>query len=291
MLVLGFEEFELQAKALAEQLNCPYKPVEVHRFPDGEALVKIPPIVPAHVVFCRSLNDPDQKLIELILACETARTLGAEKITLAAPYLCYLRQDKAFKPGEAVSQQIVGKLIADYLDEIVTVDAHLHRVTHLQLAVPCKHAVNLSAVPFMVRFLSDNLENPFLIGPDRESEQWVSALARARQLDYAVCHKQRLGDRRVHVAVPESANVANREVVIVDDMVTTGHTLAEAARALVTAGAARVHCLVTHPLFVEGAEKLLHDAGVSNIWSTDSITHPSNVIALAPLLSQALRGA
>lgn len=289
MLVLGFTEFERQAQALAEQLHCPYKPVDVHRFPDGEALVRIPTVLPSHVIVCRSLNKPDAKLIELLLTIAAAREHGAETITLVAPYLCYMRQDKAFKPGEAVSQPIIGKFLAQQIDEIITVDAHLHRVTHLQLAVPCKRAVNLSAVPSMVTFLRDNSDNPILIGPDRESEQWVAALAKARQFDYAVCHKQRLSDRRVHVALPENVSVTKREAVIVDDMVTTGHTLAETARALLNAGAAKVHCLVTHPLFVDEAEKLLHQAGVTHIWSTDSITHSTNAIALAPLLAQSLR--
>lgn len=289
MLVLGFAEFEHQAKALAEQLHCPYKRVEVHRFPDGEALVKVPAMLPGHVIICRSLNQPDAKLIELLLTTAAAREHGAEKITLVAPYLCYLRQDKAFNPGEAVSQKIIGKFLADQIDELVSVDAHLHRVTHLQLAVPCQRAVNLSAVPFMVSFLRDNLDNPILVGPDRESEQWVAALAKARNLDYIVCHKQRLGDRRVHVALPESADVEKREAVIVDDMITTGHTVMEAARALLAAGAAKVHCLVTHPLFVDEADALLHEAGVAHIWSTDSVTHPTNAIALAPLLAQAIK--
>lgn len=291
MVVLGFSEFNRQGRALAEQLSCPYREIEVRRFPDGEALVKIPTPLPDRIIICRSLNHPDEKLIEVLLAAKTAREHGVEFISLVAPFLCYMRQDKSFQPGEAVSQSIIGKLIAQMVDEVITVDAHLHRVTHLNDAVPCARAVNLSSTPFMARFLRQNVNNPLLVGPDRESEQWVAALARTIKIDWIVCDKQRLGDRRVHVALPHNTDVSNRCAVIIDDMVATGHTIAETAKTLRAAGASTIHCMVTHPLFVDGADQLLTESGITNIWSSDSVTHQSNVIELAPLLAQAFKPA
>ena len=107
MLVLGFPDYDRQASALAKALNAPYRLIELHRFPDGESQLRLPPALPGQVVLCRSLDRPNGKLVELLLAAGCARQLGASQLILVAPYLCYMRQDAAFHPGEAVSQAIV----------------------------------------------------------------------------------------------------------------------------------------------------------------------------------------
>ena len=108
-MLLGFDDYEPQSRALAKALGMPCHIVEKHRFPDGENKLTLPPSLPGEVIFCRSLDQPNEKLLELLLAAKTAIELGADRLTLVAPYLCYMRQDKAFQPGEAVSQRIVGK--------------------------------------------------------------------------------------------------------------------------------------------------------------------------------------
>ncbi len=288
MLILGFSEYASQAQALAEALDAPYQEVHVHRFPDGEALVRLPQTLPEQVVFCRSLNDPDTKLIELILAAETARTLGARRLTLAAPYLCYMRQDRAFHPGEAVSQRIIGRLLAGHFDALVSVDPHLHRTPRLEDAVPVAKAVALSAAPAIGRFLQDMAPGALLLGPDEESEQWVAAAARSGGFEHGAACKERLGDRRVRIRLPD-LDYQDRQVVLLDDVASSGETLAEAARGLLARGAARVDAAVTHALLAEGAEARMQGAGIAQFWSTDSIPHPSNAIALAPLLAGALQ--
>ena len=120
-LVLGFPEGEVQARALAEAAGLPYAGVAVHRFPDGESRVRLPPELPERLVIYRSLDHPNDKLVELALAAAAARELGARDLSLVAPYLCYMRQDKAFVPGEAVSQRIVGALLAGWIGMLVTV--------------------------------------------------------------------------------------------------------------------------------------------------------------------------
>ena len=135
-LVLGFPEYAGQGRRLAAAAGLDYADVGIHHFPDGESRVRLPPRLPSRIVFCRSLHRPNDKLVELALAAHTARELGAERLTLVAPYLCYMRQDKAFAPGEAVSQRIAGALIADWFDELITVDPHLHRTLSLEQAVP-----------------------------------------------------------------------------------------------------------------------------------------------------------
>lgn len=287
MLVLGFTDSDDQAAGLAAALDAPRALIDVHRFPDGESRVRLPTDLPEHVVLCRSLHYPNEKLVELMLAAGAARALGAKRVTLVAPYLCYMRQDKAFHPGEAVSQGIIGRFLADLVDAVVTVDPHLHRVHDLAEAVPAGRAVAVSAAPAMGAFLAARGSRPLLVGPDQESEQWVATAARVARLDYVVAHKTRRGDRNVEVRLPEH-DYTGCDAVLVDDLASTGRTLAGAAVALRDAGAVRVDVLVTHALFVGDALDTLMATGVSELWSSDSIPHASNAFALAPDLAAAI---
>lgn len=286
-LLLGFPEYEEPARRLAGHLGCRYATVAVHRFPDGESLVRLPKELPQDVILCRSLNDPNHKLIELELAAATALELGAKRLTLVAPYLCYMRQDTAFRAGQAVSQRIIGHFLARNFYRVITVDPHLHRTARFEDAVPVAHAVSVSAAPVMSDWLRSLPFEPVLIGPDEEAEQWVQAIAKPVGLKSAVATKTRLGDRRVEVRLPSLA-LEGRHAVIVDDMASTGRTLAETARALLAAGAASVAALVTHALFVEDALEELARAGISGIHSTDSIPHMTNCLHLAGALAEAL---
>jgi ribose-phosphate pyrophosphokinase len=289
MQILGFPGYAQQAEALAGALEAELAMVDVHRFPDGESRLRLPVPLAGHLVFCLSLDRPNDKLVELLLAARTAREQGAKRLTLVAPYLCYMRQDKAFAPGEAVSQRVIGRFLADLFDELITVDPHLHRVHDLSEAVPVERAVALSAAGLMGRFLGSRAERPLLLGPDQEAEQWVRAVAESAGLDYAVAHKTRRGDRSVVVRLPE-ADYAGRDVVLIDDVASTGRTLAEAAKALHARGATRIDVAVTHALFVGDALEQLKSAGVTAVWSSDSVAHASNVFSMAPLLAGAVRG-
>lgn len=286
-LVLTFPDYRESAQRLADAAGLPFAEIGVHRFPDGESRVTLPRHLPEQVVICRSLDHPNEKLVELALAADTARTLGAAEITLVAPYLGYMRQDMAFHPGEAVSQRIVGALLARWFDAVLTVDPHLHRVHELRQAVPARHGVALSAAVPMGDFLASNLDRPLLLGPDEESEQWVARVAQSQGFDFLVARKQRLGDRQVMEFLPQ-AEYAGRNLVMLDDVASTGHTLEAAANALSAHRPASISALVTHALFVDEAQARLEKAGITRIWSTDSIPHPTNAIPLARLIARAL---
>jgi len=276
------------ARRLAAGARIEASPMRRHRFPDGELKLTLPPRLPRVVAILRSLHEPNAKLIELWLAARTARTLGAVTVTLVAPYLAYMRQDRAFAAGEAVSQRHIGALLAAVFDGVITVDPHLHRVSSLAEVLPKTTAVTLSAAPAIGRFLRRRAAGALLVGPDEESRQWVRAAADAAGLEWAVARKVRRGDRRVAIVMPD-VNVQDRRVVLVDDMISTGRTLGEAARTLTKAGAARVDVAATHALFSEDAGRALQAAGVRSIWTTDSVRHQTNAIPLAGLLADALR--
>lgn len=285
--MFGFAESAAQAQALAAALGMDYATVEVHRFPDGESRVRLPRLPTGRVWLYRSLDRPNDKLVELLLAAQTLRQGGTERIGLVAPYLCYMRQDIAFHPGEAVSQRIVGAFLAGLFDDVVTVDPHLHRIERLEQAIPGRNALALSAAGPFGEYLKAQRQEALLLGPDEESRQWVSAIAAASGLEYAIAGKQRQGDAAVAIQLPGVA-LAGRPVVLVDDMASTGHTLAAITRQLLAAGAGPVSALVTHALFAESAEALLRQAGLQHLASSDSIPHPSNAVRLAPLLARAV---
>ena len=279
-LILGFPEYEQQTQRLAQAAGLDCAPVAIHAFPDGESKLTLPPKLPEHVILCRSLDYPNAKLAELVIAAGGARDLGAKTVSLVAPYLCYMRQDKAFHPGEVVSQQVMGRCLAAYFDNVLTVDAHLHRVHKLSDAVPVKSAININATDPMAQFIQTHVDNAYLIGPDGESRQWVADIARQYHMDYGVALKQRFGDREVRVNMPDGA-YEGRNIVLVDDVASTGKTLLEAAKALAVYKPASISVLVTHALFVGDAIAQLKAAGVSNIWSCDAIPHPTNAVSLA----------
>lgn len=286
-VVLALPGSEAGARDLAAELGWRCEPVRCHRFPDGESRVSLPAALPARSVVFASLHDPDAKLVALMLAAETARELGARELTLVAPYLCYMRQDIAFEPGQAVSQRIVGRFLGRMFDAVLTVDPHLHRIERLEQAVPAARAVALSAAAEIGRFALAQGLRPIVLGPDEESLPWVRAAAAQGGLDFAVCEKRRLGDRSVEITLPAVA-LRGRAVLLVDDMASTGHTIARCAALALQAGAASVDVAVTHALFVGDALQLMRGAGVREVWSTDAVPHQTNRIRLAPLLARAM---
>jgi ribose-phosphate pyrophosphokinase len=286
-MLLHFDDETAFAERLARAAGLQRKPVRRHRFPDGELKLTLPVPLPSSVAVLRSLHRPNEKLVELVLLADAARAQGVRELTLVAPYLAYMRQDASFQPGEAVSQTIVGRLLAERFDVVVTVDPHLHRTATLAQAVPARRAVALSAAPLIGAHFRARRTPPLLLGPDAESEQWVRAAA-GNALEYAVCRKHRDGDTAVRIELPATP-LSGRDVVLLDDVASTGGTLAECARQALAAGARRVDAAVTHALLDEGALARLMAAGLGELVSTDTVPHPSNRLGVAELIGTAVK--
>ena len=284
-LLLGFPDYQLQAKNLARLLKVDFAEVEIHTFPDGESKLKLPAEIPDKIIICRSLNFPNDKLIELYFIVKAARAKGCEHITLIAPYLCYMRQDKAFSQGEIVSQKLAGKFISSLVDEVITVDPHLHRINSLDEVIKARRTLTLSAAPLISNHISLRVSDPLIIGPDEESVQWVKKIAEIQGYEYMVAEKTRHGDREVDIVLPQS-DIEDRNVVLIDDVASTGKTLINAVQQLLEHGVKDIYCAVTHALFVEDSYEKLLSIGVKEIWSTDSVAHPSNCISLASLIAE-----
>lgn len=277
------------ARRVADQLGVSLREIEIHHFPDEELRVTVSAAAKTTIVFA-SLHQPNDKVLALLFASEALRRGGAKRLVLVAPYLCYMRQDTAFHAGEAVSQNIIGKLLAQAFDRIVTVDAHLHRTANIRDVFPGSEADDLSAMPAVADALRAGIDRQTVIaGPDEESRPWVSDLAARLGLDFAVARKSRRGDRAVEITFPEPARLANRPALLVDDIVSSGATLSACAKALQAAGATSIDAVITHALFPPELVGALFAAGIRSVKSTDSVPHPTNAIALDGVLAEALR--
>jgi ribose-phosphate pyrophosphokinase len=288
LTVLGFPESAHAARRLAAALGCPYSECELHRFPDGESRVRLPAHLSSVLVIYRSLDQPNDKLVELLFVAETARALGARRLILVAPYLCYMRQDTAFRSGEAVSQRLIGRWLAGCCDALATVDPHLHRVASLAEVFPSLPCRVVSAAAAAGRLARTELEAALIAGPDAESRQWIEQAAAAGGLPSLLGTKRRTGDASVEVTFPVS-DLSGHDVLLVDDIASTGTTLARAAVALREAGAGKICAFATHALCDDPGLEQLKRAGVSSLWSADTVPHPSNRISMIEPLADACR--
>jgi ribose-phosphate pyrophosphokinase len=278
-----------EAQRLAARLGLGLHEIALHRFPDGELRVTVGPAAATTIIYA-SLDQPNDKLLALLFASEALRRGGAQRLVLVAPYLCYMRQDTAFHQGEAVSQKVVGRLLADAVDRVITVDAHLHRTKDIHSVFPGIEADNLSAMPAIAEDLRAGFDpKTVVVGPDEESQAWVSDLASRLGLQCAVARKTRRGDRSVEITFADPVLFNGRPALLVDDIVSSGGTLMTCAKAVQAAGATTIDAVVTHALFAPELAAGLLQAGVRSLKSTDSIHHPSNSIVLDAVLADALR--
>lgn len=286
----AFAEISGSARRLAALLGVPCEEVSVHRFPDGESLVRVATPLEAGgtAILYRSLDHPNAKLVELLLAAAALRDNGAARVVLVAPYLGYMRQDIAFHPGEAVSQRVIGGLLARHFDAVLTVDPHLHRIATLEEAIPGIAAISLTAAPVLAEAI-DAADKPVLVGPDSESRQWVEAIAAPLGLDVLVGEKERSGDRAVAMRIDGIKAVRGRRAILVDDVISSGTTLLVAAGLLREAGATCIEALATHCLADAETLATLRKGGIEQVQATDCVPGPVSTLPVAPLLVEALR--
>jgi len=281
----AFPDSLVFARRLGRALAWPVERIELHHFPDGESLVRVRAEAGARAVVVRSLFEPNHKIVELLLAADALRRTGVASLSLVAPYLAYMRQDRVFQPGEPVSQRVIGGLLGASFDRVLCLEAHLHRVHSLAEVFPSR-AESISAAAALAPWLEG--KGPLLlVGPDQESEPFVRGLAERVGLDWCVGAKRRLGDAEVSVSLPARPERSQR-ALLVDDIVSSGATLAAAAQGLYAQGVERVEAVVVHALFAAGALERLRAAGVAQVVSTDTVPHATNQIEAAPCLARAL---
>ncbi len=291
MLITSCGNSEKIAKAVAKALHTSYSPVFISDFPDGDLYLKFNTAVKGKTVVIVHSFQPhsNESLLRIIFAAETAKDLGAKKVILVAPYLAFLRQDARFHPGEAISSKIMAKHLSTCIDKIITIDGHLHRYRTLGalFSIPGK---DLTANSLIADYIKKNIKNDIVIvGPDWESFQWAERIATKIGAPVTVFEKTRHTSRKVSVKMIKPISLKGKHVIIVDDIISTGHTVIEAAKLAYAQGAKDVSTIAVHGLFVENALAKLKKAKLKHIVTTNCIEHPTNKIEVVPILIEELR--
>jgi ribose-phosphate pyrophosphokinase len=286
-IVLPFPADIALAKTLSQEIGARLGRLEWHHFPDGESLVTIDDdLHGANVAIVASLRHPDTLAMPLRFAAETAREFGAKRVGLIAPYLGYMRQDRRFHSGEAISASLFARFLSDTFDWLVTADPHLHRNPELDAiySIPTRRVVT---APLLANWIRENVNKPIVIGPDSESAQWVSEVANLIGCPYQVLQKVRHSDQNVTVSLPDMSTSQARTPVIVDDIASSGRTLIETLGHLTQLGQSPAICVLIHAVFAADAYEKIDTAGAARIVSTNTIAHPSNLIEVTSLIATA----
>jgi len=279
---------ETFADLLASKLDIEVGELDVRRFPDGEAYVRYGSTVrDRSVALVCSLDRPDDKFLPLLFSAAAARDHGATSVGLVCPYLAYMRQDKQFRRGEAVTSTYFARTISTVFDWLITVDPHLHRRNSLN-EIYSVRTIMLHATPLVAAWVRKEIENPLLIGPDSESEQWVASVAEEAEAPYVILQKSRHGDRDVVVSVPAVDKWSDHTPVLVDDIISTARTMIETVRHLHGSGMRPPVCIGIHGIFAEKAFQDLMNAGAARIITTNSVRHATNEIDISDLVANSM---
>jgi ribose-phosphate pyrophosphokinase len=287
LLIVAMPGNESMARALAARLDAEVADLELRQFPDEETYLRfLTDLQGRSLVVVSSLARPNDKILPLLFASATARDLSVAKVGLVSPYLAYMRQDRRFKPGEAVTSREVARLLSDSFDWLVTVDPHLHRYRSLNEIYSIPTRV-VHAAPLISRWVGEHVPDPLIIGPDSESEQWVSAVAKDVNAPFTLLEKVRLGDRRVQISLRDLSSLNGRTPVLVDDIISSGRTMVEAVRLIKERSEAVPVCIAAHGLFADKSDTLLSEMG-ARVITSNSIPHATNGMDVSELVSSSI---
>lgn len=273
---------------IAKKLTIELSKAEIRSFPDGESYIRIDSKVKNKtVILICTLNDPNPKVLPLLFMARTLKELGTKKLCLVSPYLSYMRQDKQFHAGEAITSVLFAQLISSYFDCMLTIDPHLHRIHQLSEIYTLSGLLTLHTTKQISDWIVNHVTHPILIGPDVESRQWISEIADYHKLPFIIGEKQRLGDRKVIVSLPEISNI-DQNPVLVDDVISTGVSMFAVLKQLQLRRFKKAVCIGVHALFDQKTEKELLLAGAEQVISCNTIIHNSNQIDISDLLVQGI---
>ncbi|HAT9777361.1 TPA: ribose-phosphate diphosphokinase [Legionella pneumophila subsp. pneumophila] len=283
-IIFSFFDSSEISRRLKETLQVEVGDVMLHRFPDTEWYVKInSEVKDRSLIVVDSLNQPDGKILPLQFFAKTAKELGAKKVGLITPYLPYLRQDKRFRQGEAITSRYFAELLSTSFDWLMTIDPHLHRYHSLDEVYSIPTFV-LHATSNIARWIKAHVNKPVLIGPDMESEQWVADIAEKGDFPYVILEKTRRGDKEVVISVPTIPKLHSSTPVLVDDIISTARTMVETVKHLHDLGVKSVTCIGVHALFAEGAYSLLSQVEGTQIITCNTVSHRTNAIDVSDLI-------
>ncbi|AGK61528.1 ribose-phosphate pyrophosphokinase [Archaeoglobus sulfaticallidus PM70-1] len=260
---------------------------ELEKFPDGEKYVRVSEAVKGSDVFIVNSfhHMPDEMIIETIFLIDIFKSVGANEVVGIFPYFPYSRF-RRFIGGEANRLKTISKLFRTAgLNKMYVVDFHLQNVEEFFDF----EVINISAMPLLADYVKRNfeLEDAVVVGADEVAEFWARIVSEKLGTDYKLMRKIRIDAENVIIdSVPD---VSNRDVVLVDDIISTGGTVVQAIKALRHSGAKRIYAVCTHPLLSNEALKLIYRAGIDGIVGTDTVLSPISHVSVAEIISEEIR--
>lgn len=287
-IIFYFPQYKKLANLVASKLQYPLGELEIRHYPEGESYVRLlSDVKDKEIILICGLENANDNSIAIMFFASVAKELGAKKVGLVAPYLGYMRLDKRFNPGEAITSNIFAGFLSKQVDSLLTIDPHLHRHKTLEeiYSIPC---ITLHATDLISNWIKNNVQNPLLIGPDSESEQWVSEVAKKSGSPFIVLSKVRYGDRDVKVSIPEVEKYKNHTPILIDDIIATASTMIVTINHLKNAGMKDALCIGVHAIFAGDAYQKLQAATNNKIITCNTIEHSSNAIDVSGLIADAL---
>jgi len=280
MFILGGTSARTIAEDISKELQQPLIEVTYKRFPDDEFYVRILDDVKGEDVLIIQTTYPDTKIVELLLMQDAVYEAGANEITVALPYFGYSRQDKKFEEGEPISARAIAEHISLHADYVITVDPHKEHLLDF-FNVP---AYSCSAVVEIAKYLKEK-DVDFVLAPDKGAKKRVQQAAGIIDCEYDYMEKTRIDGTTIKIK-PKNLDAKNKNVAIIDDIISTGGTMAKSIRELKKQGAKKVSVACTHGLFVGGAKEKLLSAGCDEIISTDTIEDEFSKVKTAPCIAE-----
>jgi len=264
-------------------------PVEFKRFPDGESYIRFDGNVENEdVVIVQTTGPPqNENMIQLLLIADNARDLGAKTITAVVPYFAYARQDTRFRPGEAFSVKTIVKLLHSCgVNKIFTVNSHNPALLKT-LSLPVE---DLSAIGVLAEhFKKKGLKNAFSLSPGKKGLDMAIEASKVLEgrYDYIPTRRDRITG---NVTVEKKPlPIRNKDVIIFDDIISSGGTMLKSVAYAREQGAKRVHAACVHPLLIGDIEERLLKNGAEAVVGTDTVSSSVSVVSVAPLIVKALK--
>jgi len=282
MYILGGTSSRAITEDLSKELKQPLVRTALKRFPDDEFYVRILDDIEGEEVLIVQTTYPDTNIVELLLIQDAVYEAGVDKTTVILPYFGYSRQDKKFEEGEPISARAIAEHISLHADCIITVDPHKEYILDF-FNVP---AYSCSAVSEIAKYFKEE-DIDFVLAPDRGAMERAQQISDIIRCEYDYMEKTRIDDTTVKIK-PKNLDARNKKVVIIDDIISTGGTMAKAIKELKRQGAKAVSVACTHGLFVGGAKEKILSAGCDEIISTDTIENEFSKVKAAPCISEVL---
>ncbi|KYK22414.1 hypothetical protein AYK24_02265 [Thermoplasmatales archaeon SG8-52-4] len=283
MYIVGGTASKSVAEDLSKILDIPLAETISKRFPDYEFYMRIEDDVSGEHVVIVQTTYPDNNIVELFILQNAVKEAGAKEITVVIPYFGYARQDTKFKSGEPISAKAMANLISLNTDRVITVDPHKEYILDF-FSTP---AISCSAVPELAKYLK-NKDIDMVLAPDKGALERAKQASKIIKCDFDYMEKTRIDGETIEIK-PKKLDSHNKNVAIIDDIISTGGTMAKSIQELKKYGAKNVFVACTHGLFAGDAIKKLNAAGCDEIISTDTVISEYSRVKIAPSIIKFLK--